>query len=296
MYQGFATYAQGHSHKEKDIPCPCQDAADFKLGDDYAIAAVSDGHGGEKYFRSDKGSVLAIKIAIRCLEAFLKNHRERLVNTTEKQQSEILKDVERHIISEWREAIEKDFADRSLEPHEKYICARYPRNDIPINSFQAYFYGATLLYACMTPNYSFAAQIGDGASVFLKADAIVDMPVPGDERLGFGVTTSLCDSDAANNFRHYFAPASEGVEAIFLCTDGMVDSFTRDSFPQVNQKILNEMRKNKVLAETQLQEWLPALSEKGSRDDVAMAGIYQLDESGEKIIPQKPKTALQFWQ
>jgi serine/threonine protein phosphatase PrpC len=111
------------------------------------------------------------------------------------------------------------------------------------------------------------------------SDGTVEMSVPQDERLGFGVTTSLCDSDAADNFRHYYAKTAEGFEAVILCTDGVVDSFTPDSFPRVNQKILDEMKNNKESAEAQLKEWLPILSERGSQDDASIAGVYAVGVS-----------------
>jgi hypothetical protein len=55
----FAVKAPGTSHIEKGIPC--QDAAIglIAFNQTIGIACAADGHGGSKYFRSDKGSYLA---------------------------------------------------------------------------------------------------------------------------------------------------------------------------------------------------------------------------------------------
>ena len=81
----FAVKAQGTSHIEKGIPC--QDAATAVLGrnNPVGIACVADGHGGIKYFRSDKGSVLAVQVAEKALSNFyltLAKEKAAFINPT----------------------------------------------------------------------------------------------------------------------------------------------------------------------------------------------------------------------
>ena len=278
MYSGFAISERGHSHIAKSIRC--QDAAAYQVGDDYAIAAVSDGHGGEKYFRSGIGSDMAVEVALRCLQDFLEKHRQSLTDADGREKR--LKDIEGRIISQWRDKIEKHFADYPLRPREKDICDKY---GISADIFQAQFYGATLLYACITPDYSFASQIGDGACVFFNADGQPEIPAElEDARLGFGLTTSLCDANAADNFRRHFVSAAgspKGLpKAVFLYTDGVVDSYERASFlAGFNRSVFDEMKKDRENAVAQLTDWLPKLSAQGSQDDVSMAGVYRHDEA-----------------
>lgn len=267
MYKGFAISREGFSHKANGTQC--QDASRFEANAQYAIAAVSDGHGGEKYFRSGTGAKVAVEIAHNCLKEFCeklpelpgkKNEWDRRIN-----------DLKQSIIAKWRSGVEKDFAENtSLTVEEQEICNRHGIKD---NEFNVNFYGATLLIACLTAEYAFAAQLGDGACVFLQSDKAAT-PVPLDERLGFGLTTSLCDKDAANSFRHYVSLNEELPEGIFLSTDGVTDSYGPENFLAFNQKIFHEMKKDAALAESQLQDWLLNLSEQGSRDDVSVAGIY----------------------
>ena len=65
----------------------------------------------------------------------------------------------------------------------------------------ATLYGSTLLAAIYIEylNFWFAIQIGDGKCAVIKKDNAVEFPVElENDKLGFGVTTSLCNKDAAN--------------------------------------------------------------------------------------------------
>jgi serine/threonine protein phosphatase PrpC len=271
MYSGFSLTQLGYSHKEKGTPC--QDAAAYKVCGDYAIAALSDGHGGEKYIRSGDGSNIAVKTAIHCLEEFSENYRETL--TDPRGRDKRLKDIAGHVIYKWRKEIEKHFTENPLDEREKEICAKY---GLPTDIFQDKFYGATLIYTCLMPDQSFASQLGDGACVIFKTGENPEK-LPTDPRLGFGVTSSLCDSDALGNFLHHIWDTSAGLpKSVILYSDGVVDSYEPNSFlVDFNTKILDDMRKDKGATLEQLKILLPYLSEKGSEDDMSMAGVFSVD-------------------
>lgn len=59
--QTLSHSCQGESHKSSGKPC--QDASFAVNREAYAMAIVSDGHGGPRYFRSDKGSAFAVEAA-----------------------------------------------------------------------------------------------------------------------------------------------------------------------------------------------------------------------------------------
>ena len=67
-FSGFAVSVKGASHEKSGLPC--QDSARVYVRDGLAVAAVSDGHGSEKHFRSASGSEMAARIAIRSMTAF----------------------------------------------------------------------------------------------------------------------------------------------------------------------------------------------------------------------------------
>ncbi|MDR2719531.1 MAG: protein phosphatase 2C domain-containing protein, partial [Nitrososphaerota archaeon] len=119
-------------------------------------------------------------------------------------------------------------------------------------------------------------QIGDGACVTVIDKKTAKIFVPEDERLVFGFTTSLCDSDAIGNFRHYFSEISERKpvpSGLIVSSDGIVDSYEADSFLDFNCKILNLFTSQNSASE-EIETLLPHISEKGSKDDVSIAGTY----------------------
>ena len=61
MTQAFNHHCQGESHKKNDNK-PCQDYSISYADNDIAIAIVSDGHGGDRYFRSHFGSQFVSEI------------------------------------------------------------------------------------------------------------------------------------------------------------------------------------------------------------------------------------------
>ena len=270
MFAGFEEKKPGSSHLEKNKLC--QDASTYMSGPDYAVVVVSDGHGGDKYFRSGRGAKSAVNVARTCLLSFLKNFRGKLEAAGEQDRNILLRHLTGHIIATWRAKIEQDFLKNPLSGEEEALCKRLGLD----TGFQASFYGATLLYAGMTPKCRFAAQIGDGQCLFLH-EGTASSPIPEDDRLGFGMTTSLCDADAINSFRFAFARVGEEppVQGIFLMTDGVADSYTPEGLRNFACKLLTAMQTDKTEAGRQLKEWLPTLSARGSRDDMSIAGIYQ---------------------
>ena len=112
-------FCQGESHKDSEKPC--QDYAYSEVDDKMAIAVVCDGHGGERYFRSQFGSQFATEIIVQAVKDFVKNTDAKLfkglpytaegvVTQTEKK----LNDVDKHfrqlfasIITLWNEKIEE---------------------------------------------------------------------------------------------------------------------------------------------------------------------------------------------
>ena len=60
---------QGESHKYSDKPC--QDSSYSYSGNGISIAIVCDGHGGERYFRSDIGSQICIKVTENAIRTFV---------------------------------------------------------------------------------------------------------------------------------------------------------------------------------------------------------------------------------
>ena len=72
MVECYTFSCQGESHKADDKPC--QDASFSSVYEDgLAIARVCDGHGGERYFRSDVGARMATEVIRDSVKTFVEN-------------------------------------------------------------------------------------------------------------------------------------------------------------------------------------------------------------------------------
>jgi serine/threonine protein phosphatase PrpC len=282
MFAGFKAIARGESHKEKDLPC--QDAVFYKQYSNGGIIAVADGHGSEKHFRSDTGSDCAVKIAVDTVSEFNKLLKEtespskvvvdakRLISPPSEVQ---IKQLERTIITRWRDAVLEHFSQNPLNETERELCARLKLDGADENT-QARFYGTTLLAALFKKEFWFVLQIGDGKCVIVDAQGAARFPGIDDEALGFGKTTSLCDSKAAENFREIYGSAP--IKGITLATDGVTDSFIPDAYLEFHKKLYADFCHDAKMASDGVEKGISVWAANGSRDDAAMAGIFEIKE------------------
>jgi len=268
LFKGFSHRAQGASHIAKNLPC--QDNAKHYESSNLGIAVVSDGHGSEKHFRSAIGSKIATEISIQAIKDFIareNDYIDAIVSDVDK----ILKQLESNIIYRWNEAVYKHLTENPEVTEEEKLL--YGDVDLKIGTR---VYGATLIAAVITEKYWFVLQIGDGACVTVIDTETAKILVPEDERLVFGFTTSLCDSNAIDNFRHYFHEISEETPmplGLIVSSDGLVDSYESDVFLGFNCKMLNTFSSQDITSE-EIETFLLSISEKGSKDDISVAGIY----------------------
>ncbi len=72
MIDSFNFSCQGESHKSTEKPC--QDYSRSHVTDnETGIAIVCDGHGGERYFRSQTGAELAAEVTDNAIWSFVQN-------------------------------------------------------------------------------------------------------------------------------------------------------------------------------------------------------------------------------
>jgi len=277
----FALKARGISHIEKGIPCQDSAAAILGLNNTIGIACVADGHGGNKYFRSDRGSNFAVNIASRSLADFYGSvTRKKAAFFDRKAGSEDIKNIdmqsklkqlEANIIYKWRNAVMEDLKNNPLTEDETGIC-----NDTNIAPDDPVMYGTTLLAALVSDCLWFVIHIGDGLCVILENEEKIYCPIQEDERLAFGRTTSLCDNDAVNNFRE--SCGFSRIMGLTAATDGMADSFEPDKYLQFNKELYDNFSHFPARAEAELKDFLPKISGRGSRDDISIAGIFRINE------------------
>ena len=296
MIESYNFSCQGESHKADDKPC--QDASFSTVYDDgLAIAIVCDGHGGERYFRSDVGSRMATEVIRDSVKTFVENvdksmfvgqpfTAEEAITSEEviKKQKPVDKAFRQlfsSIIYQWNQKIAEHAANTAVSEWEQEHVPQKYLDELKTSETFEKLYGCTLMVYVQTPDYWFAFHLGDGKCVsFHQEGDLWQMPIPWDERCFLNKTTSLCDSNAINEFRYCYEGDGKFPMAVFLGSDGMDDSFGEDSnlvnfYIQVVKMLVKEGKEATIKS---IESDLPQLSKIGSKDDMSVAFIYNIDE------------------
>ena len=178
------------------------------------------------------------------------------------------------ICMKWVVAIKKDIEDNPFSAEEKKALGNHRIEKA---------YGSTLMAFVKTPHYWFAFHIGDGRLITIDRHLDMVQPVPWDCNCFQNYTTSLCNTEPVKLFRYAFDGTGQFPAAVFCCSDGIEDSY---GDYEIDPKKLHGFYRGlldqfvKVGEETTLkniENFLPVLSEKGSRDDMSLAAIINLD-------------------
>ena len=228
-----------------------------------AILAISDGHGSQKCFRSDRGANFAVNVTIDILKPFFENQTDKLTLI----KLLINKQLPQEIVEQWWAAVESDlnkypFSDQELE--------------ILNGRDNTLAYGATLLTVVATPRFIIYLQLGDGDILTIWKNGSVERALPKDERLFGNETTSLCAKNAWQDFRCRFQPLVDAAPSmILLATDGYANSFPNDeNFLQVGTDIGQMIEsEGPSFVRGNLKSWLHETSENGSGDDITVGII-----------------------
>ena len=262
----------------------CQDFALSSEANDYALAIVCDGHGGDKYFRSDRGSRIAAKQAQEAIREFMKirfkkSHGGKLVDTIKANPGAFMLQLSANIIFRWREAIAKDFNREPFTDAEKAVLTPNEITDIINNEGWVSAYGTTLIAVVRAKEFWFGLHIGDGKCITVNTLGEYAQPIPWDDKCFLNRTTSLCDEQALGRFRYFFGNENLPV-AIFIASDGVDDTFGSDEALHGFYKTVLQLFTEKGIAKgvDELKTYLPQMSEKGSTDDISIAGIISLKD------------------
>ena len=281
QYTMFACSVIGASHIKSGKPC--QDSSFCEKGKRYRFAAVADGHGGDPYFRSDAGSRFAIEALRSCVfdptagTALGKLSAHAESTRAEKERERTILQIKKSIVNRWNMLVAADLEERPFTEEELADVPEKYANEYRAGEHTESAYGTTLIAVLWTDAFFLALHIGDGTCILLNNEAEFFQPVPVDENCFLNVTTSLCDKNVINSFRHYYSTAAPA--AVLIASDGIDDCFTGDEklydFYRVVLSSFTE--KNEETAGAELKDYFPRLSEKGSGDDISI-GIIIDDE------------------
>lgn len=244
----FNSTVTGASHLQGGKECQDASLTWRNRSGSIQIAAVSDGHGGNAYVNSALGAKLACKVAVSTLRE-VANSVKRISQDSAKTEN-FVRTISLSILARWHEAVEVVRADDEVKT-----------------------FGCTLIAYIQTPEYWIGLQIGDGKFAIKTQDGNWEQPIPWDDRCIINYTTSMCDEDAAGEFRS--AVGFSIPEAVFLSSDG-IDSTFEDGellynfYAHVMESAIAEGRK-KIMRE--MPQYLSHFSEIGSRDDMSLAVI-----------------------
>lgn len=276
LLRSFNLTKQGAGHIKSNKEC--QDASACCLTDSCAIAIVCDGHGGDDYVRSAVGSKLACETAKDLIMAFISDNTAEALSADH---DALLKALEGNIVAEWNKAVTEHFAEEPFTEEELAVISEKARHKYIDDNKVAGAYGTTLIAAAVTKEYWFGLHIGDGKCVAVNPEGKFLQPIPWDKKCFLNSTTSICDSDAANNFRHFYS--AKLPFAVFVGSDGVDGSFvTVDQLKNFYKTILYSFANEEFDdAVSELSDYLPRLSAKGSGDDISVAAILDMDSIGE---------------
>lgn len=266
----FAFSEQGYNHIKSDKVC--QDSSGHYSDDSMAVVVVADGHGSDNYPRTDRGSSFAVEATITAIREFVKTVEDSTIDISVDSDS-YLEQLAKNILANWYAAVDADLEKYPFSEEElSKVSDKYKKRYMS-GQRQEKAYGTTLIAACQTKYYWFGLQIGDGKCVCISQDGSMYEPIPWDEDCQANITTSICDSEAIDEFRYCFM--SECPVATLMGTDGIDDSYANsDEMYVLYRSILAIFAEHgRETGESEVQAFLPGLSRKGSGDDVSIAGI-----------------------
>lgn len=287
----------------------------------FSLACVSDGHGGAPYFRSQKGAEFAIQTTIELLsesidkiaQALEKKDYTKLnaslsASFVRRWMQKVMEDVagtDRAVfekeLNELKQVDEKawkvycDELDNAYALATQYVnLYRNPaEKDKEQVSLDKDFSKLDIksMYGCTIAAYFrikdtplwYAFKVGD-SDILMSFDEEYLKPIPDDPQCYENVTTSLCDNSVVKEFCFPEKKYLERVpKTVFCSSDGVANSFTDEDFLKKFYTKLqfscDEDGPDKTKSE--VKDTLPVLGEKGSGDDISLAGIISYDDSVE---------------
>lgn len=307
----------GASHRRRGLEN--QDAAFGHISESETgtviSAAVADGHGSPKSFRSSVGSHKAVEVAREAIQSFV-------AQSGPEQSLSLVKDAATRtlpltIVRRWREAVAADLETNPVILAEWERLEREAGSDVREklerqmadgDSERLVIYGSTLLAALLTETFSLYLQLGDGEILILRdgEPKAVSPITESDPDLVANETTSLCSKDAQWRFRTEFSVRSGAAppRLVLLTTDGYPNSFqSQDGFRQVASDLVAMFENEGAEAVGKnLPQWLEESSAQGSGDDMSVVLIYRIGQSSTSTVltsredvptePASPETAV----
>jgi hypothetical protein len=271
---------RGATHQR--IGLPNQDAIAHSDDDLALILAVSDGHGGAKYFRSEQGAIFAVEAAIEVFSNF-RQSIEGFPNF-----SSIEDNLAKKLVEIWESKVKAHRNNNPFTDEDLAMLAEkegsVARQAVEHNPVQAY--GATILSAMITESCIAYLQLGDGDILTVAEQGNTDRVFPVLSKHFANETTSLCSVIDWHDFQFRIdeLSSSSALPAlILLSTDGYKNSFSsNEGFYKVGADLFEMFRSDKVEEiKNDLPGWLEETTQLGSGDDITLGMLYHMLSANE---------------
>ena len=263
---------RGAAHVRAGLPN--QDAVRVaRFNDDLPLlAALADGHGSARSFRSQRGARLAVIVAQQvCGHLFKLDGPTQIKRWAEER-------LPQELVRRWRERVDKSLKIKPFTPEELTLLDAASRRQIETNPYLAY--GSTLLTVIVAPAFILYLQLGDGDILTVSTQGDIERPIAADARLIGNETTSLCSAKAWNEVRVSFQTLAGSPPALILAaTDGYANAYRDEAgFQQVARDFWAMLRDDGDAAvKLHLKEWLNEASQQGSGDDITVGILWRPD-------------------
>ena len=249
----------GKKHIVENIKC--QDYSDSYQSFDRTIVTACDGHGGNLYIRSDKGSKFASEAVVNVLSSFkwmTFYHNDRI---------ELTNQIRIQILCEWNKLVEEDLADHPIDESEMEKLNHVERLRLINNPVKAY--GTTVGGAMIIKNKIICVSLGDGGCFLLEKGKIYPAFEEDDSQVA-NITNSLCQRDAFDAL-HVGVFDGNKFDGVLICSDGVINPYGSIAnfekylaIPATNKVLLNK--------NDELSDFITDLgAEKGIGDDVSLS-------------------------
>lgn len=273
MLQGIKCVVRGADHIAKNKIC--QDAAGIFKGENYVIAVVADGHGSDKYVRSEIGSRFAVEAVRETVDAFMENF-EQFSWAIKENENYICKKMQEQFLCRWCVKVENYHDENPLSEMEIEILKKEKAIEKDFYSM----YGSTVLFAVMTNNYYYGMLIGDGGFIIVNTDGSVNVPIE-DRRSYANYCSSICSKNSIMAFEKFVRDGKP--ISMTVSTDGLIKSFASEEDFQDYHLLLASMLSDAEACSASLEKNLHNRTHNGSGDDISVAIIFD----SKLVIEQK---------
>ena len=274
-YIEFNAHHIGNSHIQSGMSC--EDYSSTYSDDQMSIIVVSDGHGDRNCFRSDRGAKCACETAVSLCRQF-QNITSHIDDITQCDFESLVSSLESDIADTWKERVLADAETQPFSDEEILTASEQAQEAYRSKQRLEKAYGCTLILSMSTKNYWLSIQIGDGKSVAAYGDGVFVEPVPTDENCLGNRSTSLCNSNAKESFRHYYSKSKP--IASFVSSDGVEESFDQAGLYNFFYSVAFWLKEEGFdIAKSKIEWLLPQISEGGSGDDVSIAIMVSKEET-----------------